>query len=90
METISFSDARAQLASTMDRVIADHAPVIITRHGSQACVLVSLDDWESMEETNYLRSSPANAQRLTESIAELERGGPGLVHKDADEFLRDK
>ena len=88
METISYSDARAQLAATMDRVIADHAPVIITRHGSQACVLISLDDWESMEETDYLRSSPANAQRLTESIRELEEGGPGLVRHEADQFLR--
>lgn len=89
METISYSDARAQLAATMDRVISDHAPVIITRHGSQACVLVSLDDWESMEETNYLRSSPTNAARLSEAIRELEHGGPGIVHRDAAELLRE-
>ncbi len=89
MDTISYSDARAQLAATMDRVISDHAPVIITRHGSQACVLVSLDDWEAMEETNYLRSSPANAQRLTEAIRELEQGGTGIVSKDAAELLRE-
>jgi antitoxin YefM len=87
METISYSDARAQLAATMDKVISDHAPVIITRHGSHACVLVSLDDWESMEETNYLRSSPANAQRLIESIRELEGGGAGIVTREAAEFL---
>ena len=89
METISCSDARAQLAATMDRVIADHAPVIITRHGSQACVLISLEDFESMEETNYLRSSPANAQRLTESIRELEGYGPGIVTRDAAGFLKE-
>ena len=89
METISYSDARAQLAATMDRVIADHAPVVITRHGSQACVLISLDDYESMEETDYLRSSPANHQRLLDSIRELEEGGPGIVTKDAAEFLRE-
>ena len=89
METISYSDARAQLAATMDRVISDHAPVIITRYGSQACVLVSLDDWEAMEETNYLRSSPTNAARLTEAIRELESGGPGIVHRDAAELLRE-
>lgn len=88
METISYSDARAQLAATMDRVISDHAPVIITRHGSQACVLVSLDDWESMEETNYLRSSPINAARLSESIRELEASGPGIVSRDASDFLK--
>ncbi len=88
MDTISYTDARAQLAATMDRVISDHAPVIITRHGSQACVLVSLDDWAAMEETNYLRSSPANAQRLLESIRELESSGAGVVNRDAADFLK--
>jgi antitoxin YefM len=88
METISYSDVRAQLAATMDRVVSNHAPVIITRHGSKACVLVSLDDWDSMEETNYLRSSPVNAQHLTESIRELESGSTGIVHLDAADLLK--
>ncbi len=88
MDTISYTDARAQLAATMDRVISDHAPVIITRHGSQACVLVSLDDWAAMEETHYLRSSPANAERLLESIRELESGGAGVVNRDAADLLK--
>ncbi len=89
MRTISYSDARAQLAATMDKVISDHAPVIITRHGSQACVLVSLDDWESMDETNYIRSNPVNAQRLLESIREFEGNAQGIVTRDAAEFLRE-
>ena len=63
--------------------------MIITRHGTQACVLISLDDFESLEETNYLRSSPANAQRLTESIRELAGQGPGMVTRDAVEFLQE-
>ena len=88
MDAISYTEVRARLAATMDRVCADHAPVIITRHGSQACVLVSLDDWEAMEETAYLMSSPQNAARLTESIRELERG-QGLVTKDAKALLED-
>ena len=54
----------------------------------KACVLVSLDDWESMEETNYLRSSPVNAQRLDESIRELEGGGAEIVHRDAADLLK--
>ena len=71
-ECISYTNARAQLATTMDKIIHDHAPVVITGHGSQACVLVSLDDWESMEETAYLMSSPANAARLNGAIQALE------------------
>ena len=86
METISYTDARAQLAATMDKVIQDHAPVVITRHGSQACVLVSLDDWESMEETAYLMSSPANAARLNEAIRALE-SGQGIITHDLATLL---
>ena len=86
METISYTDARAQLAATMDKVIQDHAPVVITRHGSQACVLVSLNDWESMEETAYLMSSPANAARLNEAILALE-SGQGVITRDSAALL---
>jgi antitoxin YefM len=86
MDTISYSDARAKLAATMDQVISDHSPIVITRHGSQACVLVSLDDWESMEETAYLMSSPANAARLNDAIHALETGH-GVVTRDSDDLL---
>jgi antitoxin YefM len=86
METISYTSAREQLAATMEKVCADHAPVIITRNGSQAVVMLSLDDFESMEETAYLLSSPANAQRLHESIRALE-SAQGLISRDADALL---
>ncbi len=77
METISYTAAREKLAATMDRVVADHAPVVITRSGSPSVVMLSLDDYESMEKTAYLMSSPANAQRLVESIRAPE-GGSGI------------
>ena len=74
MDAISYSAARANLADTMDRVCDDHEPIIITRNGQQAVVMLSLDDFKSMEETSYLLRSPKNAQRLLESIAALEAG----------------
>jgi len=74
MDTITYSAARANLADTMDRVCDDHEPVIITRSGQQSVVMVSLDDFKSLEETSYLLRSPKNARRLLESIAELEAG----------------
>ncbi len=86
MDTIEYSDAGTRLAATMDRVIADHAPVVITRQGSPACVLVSFDDWESLEETAYLMSSSANAARLDEAIRALE-SGRGVVTRDSTDFL---
>ena len=71
MKAITYTAARENLASTMDRVCADHDPVIITRNRDQAVVMMSLEDYESLEETAYLLRSPANARRLLESVAEL-------------------
>ena len=72
MNAITYTTARAKLADTMDRVCEDHAPIIITRSGEQAVVMMSLDDCEALEETAYLLRSPRNARRLLESIASLE------------------
>ena len=58
----------------MDRVCADHDPVIITRNRDQAVVMLSLDDYESLQETAYLLRSPANAKRLIASIESLNAG----------------
>jgi len=75
MDTITYSEARSKLAKTMEKVCDDHAPVIVTRKNSRSVVMISLDDYEAMEETTYLLRSPKNARRLLESIAELEAGG---------------
>jgi len=58
----------------MDRVCEDHAPLIITRQGKPAAVLLSLEDYESLDETAYLRRSPENARRLTAAIRGFEEG----------------
>ena len=74
MDTVTYSTARANLADTMDRVCEDHEPIIITRNGEQAVVMMSLEDFKALEETSYLLRSPKNARRLLESIASLESG----------------
>lgn len=74
MTAITYTAARENLASTMDRVCLDHDPVIITRNRDQAVVMVSLDDFESLQETAYLLRSPANAKRLLSSIESLDSG----------------
>ena len=74
MDAITYSDARANLAKTMDRVCDDHAPVVITRENGGAVVMLSLRDYEGLEETAYLPSSPANARRLLESVEEMASG----------------
>ena len=74
MDAITYTAARANLASTMNRVCNDHEPIIITRNSEQAVVMISLDDYNALEETAYLLRSPVNARQLLESIAELEDG----------------
>jgi antitoxin YefM len=74
MDAITYSSARANLASTMDRVCSDHEPLIITRNGQQAVVMLSLEDYKALEETAYLLRSPANARRLLSSVAQLNAG----------------
>lgn len=75
MATITYSEARSKLAEMMEKVCDDHAPIIITRKNSRSVVMISLDDYEALEETSFLLRSPRNARRLLESIAELESGG---------------
>lgn len=74
MNAISYTAARANLAKTMEKVCLNHDPIIITRKRESPVVMMSLEDYQAIEETAYLLRSPANAQHLLESIAELEAG----------------
>lgn len=74
MDAISYSTVRKNLVKTMERVCDDHDPVIITRKSARSVVMMSLDDYNSIEETAYLLRSPANAENLRESIKQYESG----------------
>jgi len=78
MKTLSSTALRANLSTVMDQVNDDHEPVIVTRATGKPVVMVSLEDWASMDETTYLLSSPENARRLRESIEALD-GGKGVA-----------
>ena len=71
MDAITYSAARANLATVMDRVCGDHEALIITRNGEQSVVMLSLADYNALEETAYLLRSPANTRRLIAAVAEL-------------------
>jgi len=74
MKAITYTAARQNLAKTMDKVCDDRSPIIVTRKSSNSVVIMSLEDYESLEETAYLLRSPKNTKRLLESIAQLENG----------------
>ena len=86
MDTISYSHTRQRLAEVMDRVNDDHAPILITRQNGRAVVMMSLDDYNALEETAYLLRSPKNAKRLMTAVEQLRSKG-GKARKliaDAD------
>jgi len=81
MIAMTYTSARQNLAETMDRVCEDCAPVTITRSGSQqAVVMVSLQEYQQLEETAHLLRSPANARRLVSAVESLAQG-KGKVRK---------
>ncbi len=75
MDVLSYSETRARLKEVMDRVVADRQPVVVTRQKAEAVVMVSLADWNAIEETLNLLGVPANAERLRAAIDELDAGG---------------
>ena len=75
MQAISYTHARNNLAEVSDTVCTDRNPVLITRQGGPSVVMLSWDDYRSLEETSYLLRSPKNAARLAEAIAEAEATG---------------
>ena len=83
MDAISYSTARANLATNMDRVCEDHEPLIITRNGQPSVVMLSLEDFTALEETSYLLRSPTSAKRLMTAIEQL-TAGKGTERKLAE------
>ena len=84
----TFSEARANLKAVMDQVVDDHRPVIISRRRAAPVVMVSLEDWNSWQETVYLNSTTANRAALDRAMAdadaghfiEVEFGPDGMLH----------
>jgi antitoxin YefM len=74
MDAITYTNARQNLAKTMEKVCQDHSPVIITRKKNDSVVIMSLEDYTALEETAFLLRSPKNTRRLIESIVQLAEG----------------
>lgn len=74
MRAVSYSEARQNLSTTMIQTVEDKTPVLITRQNGESCVLMSLDEYNSLEETAYLMRSPKNARRIMDSIESLKDG----------------
>lgn len=74
MRTISYTEARNQLAGLMETANRDREPITITRNGSGTAVLLAADEYSAMEETLHLLSTPANAERIRQGLADYAAG----------------
>ena len=72
MNVISYTAARQRLAKTMDQVCQGNDPIIITRGNTPPVVMISLEDYNALQETAYLLKSPENALSLANAIDEIE------------------
>ena len=78
MHAVSSSEAHENLEAMVDQVVADRAPLAITRQRGEGAVLISASEWASIEETLYLLRSPKNAERLLEAVRGFEAGDEGV------------
>ncbi len=65
----TYTSAREQLASLLDRVTKDREVIIIQRRGSEDVAMISADELASLTETAYLLRSPQNAERVLSALA---------------------
>ncbi|WP_109464148.1 type II toxin-antitoxin system Phd/YefM family antitoxin [Albibacillus kandeliae] len=75
MNILTYTDARNGLAGAMDKVVQDREETVITRTGRESVVMVAQGEWDAIQATLHLLSSPTNAKRLREAIEELDAGG---------------
>ena len=74
MEVVGYSAARQRLAKLMDAVVDSRDPVIVTRRGAKAVVMLALEEYEAMAETLHLLRSPKNARRLQKAVRDAGAG----------------
>ena len=80
MDAISYTGFRKNLAKIMEKVCNDFVQIIVTRQNAKPIVVMSLEEYQAIEETAYLVKSPKNAERLAKAIEEVEQGQ--VVEKD--------
>lgn len=79
---VSYSEARANLASLMDQVTDDCEVVVIKRRGRSSVAMIDADELSSLLETEYLFRSPKNAERLLNAIKQIDEGRGQVITID--------
>ncbi|GHU15312.1 antitoxin [Alphaproteobacteria bacterium] len=86
MKEVSYSEARQNLANILSTVCADNVPVYITRQNGDRAVIISADEYESMDETAFLLSTKANRDMMFEALRQVKAGETTPAKEFFDEF----
>jgi len=84
MNVTTISQLRKNARQYLDKVVNDHDILVVARSNGQSVIVMPLETYNAMTETEYLKSSPANRRHLEKSIAES-RAGKG-VEKTIEEL----
>ena len=84
MDALSYTQVRSNFAKAINQVCENHAPIIITRQNQKPVVMISLEDFNGIEETLYLMSSPKNAERLRQSLQNSNTGD--FIEKEIEDL----
>lgn len=88
MSTVTYTEARENLATIWDKTVASREPVVISRRGAESVVMLPLEEWEGLSETAHLLRSPANARRLLAALLRAENGdGKVMTRSDLAEAV---
>jgi len=74
MIAANYSELRKNLKDYLDKVEENNETLIIKRGSGKGSVMVSLEEYNSIMETVHLLSSRKNAERLFESVTQIEKG----------------
>ncbi len=84
MDAVNYSDLRQNLKKYFDSVYHDHEPLIVTRKNNENVVILSIDDYNALNETQYLLSTKNNINHLQQSLNQL-RSEDGFEKKLIEE-----
>ena len=82
MDHVSYTELRQNLKKHLDDVCDSRAPLVVTRRNGESVVMLSLTEYESLEETLHLLSDPANVEHLQTSMEQAEAGEFVEFHRD--------
>jgi antitoxin YefM len=74
MKITSYTELRNNMKTYLDRVISDCEPLIVSRSKNNGVVIISLDEYNAIKETEYILSSPAMVEHIKEAEQEIKEG----------------